>query len=52
MRRVAGDPTTIVALAENDTTNYMVALKAAADEFDGLAESLLVPAIMAFTPTG
>jgi len=28
----------------------MVALKAAADEFDALADGLLVPAIMAFMP--
>jgi pimeloyl-ACP methyl ester carboxylesterase len=47
---VSGDPTTAVALAENETTTYMVALKAAADEFDALADGLLVPAIMAFMP--
>jgi hypothetical protein len=48
---VTGDPTTMVALAESETTTYMVAMKAAADEFDGLADALLVPAIMALTPT-
>jgi hypothetical protein len=48
---VSGDPTTAVALAKSETTTYMVALKAAADEFDDLADGLLVPAIMAFTPT-
>jgi len=48
---VAGDPTTAVALAESETTTYMVVLKAAGDEFDALADGLLVPAIMAFTPT-
>ena len=48
---VSGDPTTAVALAESDTTTYMVAMKAAGDEFDALADGLLVPAIMAFTPT-
>ena len=48
---VSGDPTTAVALAESETTTYMVAMKAAGDEFDALADSLLVPAIMAFTPT-
>jgi hypothetical protein len=47
---VSGDPTTAVALAESETTTYMVAMKAAADEFDALADELLVPAIMAFTP--
>ena len=47
---VSGDPTTAVALAESDTTTYMVAMKASGDEFDALADSLLVPAIMAFTP--
>ena len=41
---------TAVALAENETTTYMVAMKAAADEFDALADGLLIPAIMAFTP--
>lgn len=39
------------ALAESETTTYMVAMKAAGDEFDVLADALLVPAIMAFTPT-
>jgi hypothetical protein len=48
---VSGDPTTAVALAESETTTYMVALKATADEFDALADELLIPAIMAFTPT-
>jgi hypothetical protein len=48
---VSGDPTTAVALAESETTTYMVALKAAEDEFDALADELLIPAIMAFTPT-
>jgi pimeloyl-ACP methyl ester carboxylesterase len=48
---VSGDPTTAVALAEDETTTYMVAMKAAADEFDALADSLFVPAIVAFTPT-
>jgi hypothetical protein len=47
---VSGDPTTAVALAESETTTYLVALKAAGDEFDALADELLVPAIMAFTP--
>jgi hypothetical protein len=47
---VSGDPTSAVALAESETTTYMVALKAAGDEFDALADALLVPAIMAFTP--
>jgi pimeloyl-ACP methyl ester carboxylesterase len=48
---VSGDPTTAVALAESETTTYIVVLKAAGDEFDALADELLVPAIMAFTPT-
>jgi hypothetical protein len=48
---VTGDPTTMVARAESETTTYMVAMRAAADEFDGLADALLVPAIMAFMPT-
>jgi len=46
-----GDPTTTVALAESETTTYIVVLRAAADEFDALADELLVPAIMALTPT-
>jgi hypothetical protein len=48
---VSGDPTTAVALAGTDTTTYIVVLRAAADEFDALADELLVPAIMALTPT-
>jgi hypothetical protein len=48
---VSGDPTTAVALAESETTTYIVALKATAEEFDALADELLVPAIMALTPT-
>jgi len=48
---VSGDPTTAVALAETDTTTYIVVLRAAADELDALADELLVPAIMALTPT-
>jgi hypothetical protein len=47
---VFGDPTTAVALAETDTTTYIVVLKAAGEEFDALADELLVPAVMAFTP--
>jgi hypothetical protein len=47
---VSGDPTTAVALAESETTTYIVVMKAAGDEFDALADALLVPAIMAFTP--
>jgi hypothetical protein len=39
-----------VALAETDTTTYIVVLKAAGEEFDALADELLVPAVMAFTP--
>jgi hypothetical protein len=49
---VSGDPTTAVALAETDTTTYIVVLRAAGDEFDALADELLVPAIMALTPAG
>jgi hypothetical protein len=48
---VSGNPTTAVALAESDTTTYIVVLRAAGDEFDALADELLVPAIMALTPT-
>ena len=48
---VSGDPTTAVALAKSETTTYIVVLRAAADEFDALADELLVPAIMALTPT-
>jgi hypothetical protein len=47
---ISGDPTTAVALAESETTTYIVAMKSAGDEFDALADELLVPAIMAFTP--
>jgi pimeloyl-ACP methyl ester carboxylesterase len=48
---VSGDPTTAVALAETDTTTYIVVLRAAADEFDALADELIVPAIRTFAPT-
>jgi pimeloyl-ACP methyl ester carboxylesterase len=48
---VSGDPTTAVALAETDTTTYIVVLRAASDEFDALADELLVPAVMALTPS-
>ncbi len=48
---VSGDPTTAVALAENDTTTHIIVLRAAGAEFDALADGLLVPAIMAYTPT-
>jgi pimeloyl-ACP methyl ester carboxylesterase len=48
---VSGDPTTAIALAEGETTTYIVVLRAAGDEFDALADGLLVPAIMAFSPT-
>jgi hypothetical protein len=48
---VTGDPTTAVALAESETTTYIVVLRAAGAEFDALADGLLVPAIMAYTPS-
>ena len=32
-----------MALAESETTTYMVAMKAVGDEFDALADELLVP---------
>lgn len=47
---ISGDPTTAVALAESETRTYLVAMKAAGDEFDALAKQLLVPALMAFMP--
>ena len=50
MYLIPGDAIIMVALAEGDTMSYMIILQAAADEFDSLAEQLLVPAIMAFTP--
>ena len=50
MYLIPGDNIIMVSLAESDTTSYMIILQAKADEFDGLAEQLLVPALMAFTP--
>ena len=50
MYLISGDNTVLVALADSDATTYMVILQAKVDEFDGLAEQLLIPAMMAFTP--
>lgn len=47
---VPGDVMVAVALAEVDANTYMVVMQASADEFDGLAEALLVPAVMALAP--
>lgn len=47
---VTGNPTTAIALAEGESTTYIVALRTAGDEFDVLADGLLVPALMAFAP--
>ena len=50
MYLMPGENVIMVALSESDTMTYMILLQGAADEFDGLAEQLLVPALMAFTP--
>lgn len=47
---VSGDPTTAVALAETETTTYIIVMKTAGDEFDALADAVLVPTVMAFSP--
>lgn len=50
MYLIPGDNTVVVVLADDETMTYMILMQAAADEFDTLAEQLLVPAITAFTP--
>jgi hypothetical protein len=47
---IPGDTMVAVAVSENGDTTYIAILQASADEFDGLAEDLLIPAIMTFTP--
>jgi hypothetical protein len=47
---IPGEVVVGLAVAETDAMVYVVAISAAPDEFDGLAEQLLVPALMAFTP--
>lgn len=49
---VTGDPTVAVALAEDGDTTYIIIMQAASSEFDGLIDTLMVPAILALTPTG
>ena len=50
MYLIAGDNVVMVVLADDETMTYMIVMQATGDEFDTLAEELLVPAIMAFTP--
>ncbi|MFL7869953.1 MAG: alpha/beta fold hydrolase [Anaerolineales bacterium] len=47
---VTGDPSVAVALAEAGDITYIIIMQAPSGEFDGLADTLLVPAILALTP--